>query len=83
MERSTILQKAIEDEELYYPTKGQDRELVQYQSSILNEKAKTKSLSYIKSQGGVPISCNRKTYHPIKDQDREPVPYQEPRGNAC
>ena len=82
-ERSTILQKAIKDEKLYHPTKGRDREPVPYQSSILNEKAKTESLSHIKSRGGVPVSRNKKTYHPTKDQDGEPVLYQEPRGSAC
>ena len=82
MERSTILQKTIKDEELYHPTKGQDREPVLYQSSILNKKAKTKNLSHIKSRERESVSRNKKIYHLTKDQDGEPVPYQEPRGSA-
>ena len=82
-ERSTFLQKAIEDKELYHPTNGRDKEPVPYQSSILNEKDKTESLSHIKSRGGVPVSCNKKTYHPTKDQNGELVSYQEPKESAC
>ena len=67
MERFTILPKTIEDKKFHYPIESRNRELVLYQSNILNEKAKTESLFYIKSQRKVLISRNKKTYNPIKD----------------
>lgn len=67
IERSIILQKAIEDKKLYHLIKSRDRESVLYQSSILKKKARTKSLFHIKSQKRVSISYNQKTYYPTKD----------------
>lgn len=56
---------------------GVEQGLEMEKSTILNEKANTKSLFYIKSQKGVLVSRNRKTYHPIKGQNGESIPYQE------
>ena len=67
--RSTILQKAIEDKEFYHPTNTWDRESVLYQSSILNENAKTESMFYIKSRRRV--------------QQKDLPPYKRPRWKAC
>lgn len=50
---------------------GVDQGLGIERFTILNEKSKTESLFYIKSQNGVFVSRNRKTYHSIKDQNRK------------
>lgn len=41
------------------------------------QKAKTKSLLYIKNSEGVFINYNKKTYYPTKGQNKELVLYQE------